>query len=809
MLVAVFLFAMSSAAQEAVSSLGIFDTTSAKMFGSDGQMLEAAPELVSGRVEVTREDDDFVYDLYLDAKRAGIFSVSTQKSGSWCFSCKARWVNWESTGDIIYVGVNITYSNKRSDTLFLATKYPFGYLVNAGWIDADGNYQNVWGTYGVEKTHIVSNPEDGIYLRVIRIAPLGLFISEYSLDGIDWFLLHETTIEMYQGVEYSIELGGGNETHAHARLSHVSLQPIHAIAQRFVNSKWDAPGEKIGAILRVQNLETEPVSATVREFIPVDWMVQGITGGGVFQNGVITWQNVLPPGFSFLGYTLQSSTNADKRITFKGAVDSIPVLGETEGRKDTFDFRITYYTTLLVVPFVLLLLHLSLYIFYPRYIENLYNSLFLVCIMAMNYFLFERAFPTQNFNSVSNWNYFFICLTGMSVFLLLFFYSLAYSKLPIRYWLFLVGCLSTLFLAEWFQQRSFYLSLFFICIALTGIETVRTLGVLMKSRKGGIWIIVVGASIFIFSLLYVIIGYIFNFPPLPDYLSRTALLLFLVSISIYLSYCYARTNKELSSLTVDLENRVEQRTHELEQANNKLQTANENLLELDKMKSAFVSQASHDLRTPLTAIKGSLDNLVMGIAGDLNEKQKKIMERATRSVDRLSNLVNDVLDLNRIESGRIVLEKSDFSLTESVKSIIQENLPVAEQKHIQIKLNIHDDSCMISADAGKIERVMGELIGNAIKYTPEKGTIDITLSQDEQQITFSVKDSGIGMTREECDKIWERFYRTNASKTFAKGSGLGLSIAKELVEMHGGEMTVVSEVGKGTTFMLKMHIARH
>ena len=101
-----------------------------------------------------------------------------------------------------------------------------------------------------------------------------------------------------------------------------------------------------------------------------------------------------------------------------------------------------------------------------------------------------------------------------------------------------------------------------------------------------------------------------------------------------------------------------------------------------------------------------------------------------------------------------------------------------------------------------MERVVGELVSNAIKYTTENGKVDVKLSHDEQQIKLTVKDSGIGMSNEECEKIWERFYRTNASKKFAKGSGLGLSIAKELVELHDGRLRVNSEQGKGTIFTL-------
>lgn len=267
---------------------------------------------------------------------------------------------------------------------------------------------------------------------------------------------------------------------------------------------------------------------------------------------------------------------------------------------------------------------------------------------------------------------------------------------------------------------------------------------------------------------------------------------------------YPSAISELKELNEDLERRVGQRTEELSQANQQLTQANAELQELDQMKTSFVSQASHDLRTPLTAIKGSLDNLSIGIAGELSEKQQKILKRAIRSVDRLTDLINDILDLNRIESGRVVLEKKDFPLRESVASLIQENKPAADQKSIQLKFEKPDDSCYVHADPGKIERVIGELIGNAVKYTQENGSVMVKMKNENNTVTLDVQDNGVGLTPAACEKIWERFYRVEETQHSAKGSGLGLSIVKEVVEMHGGTISVSSELGKGTTFTIRI-----
>ncbi len=282
---------------------------------------------------------------------------------------------------------------------------------------------------------------------------------------------------------------------------------------------------------------------------------------------------------------------------------------------------------------------------------------------------------------------------------------------------------------------------------------------------------------------------------LPWYKEPVVLLIIFFSSLLTIIFAAYAVNRHL---------RLQVANKSLNKFNTDLQEANAQLIQLDQMKTQFVSQASHDLRTPLTAIKGSLDNLLMGIAGALTEKQQKVMLRATTSVDRLTNLINDVLDLNRIETGRIVLEKSDIPFKALVENIVNENRPAAEQKNIQLTFNASDGDYTLNIDGSKIERVVGELVSNAIKYTPDNGNVDVVLSFSDNIVSLSVKDSGIGMTPEECGKIWERFYRTSASKNFAKGSGLGLSIAKELVELHDGTIELISVQGNGSTFTLSL-----
>lgn len=248
---------------------------------------------------------------------------------------------------------------------------------------------------------------------------------------------------------------------------------------------------------------------------------------------------------------------------------------------------------------------------------------------------------------------------------------------------------------------------------------------------------------------------------------------------------------------------------QMQEANAQLQLANQKLRDLDQMKTAFVSQASHDLRTPLTTIKSSLDILMRGVGGGLSEKQSNIVERAHRSVNRLNDLINDVLDLSRIESGRMILNKCVIPMRTLVEDLVHENRLVAKQRQITLDLQCGEGLFLVEADAGKMERVISEFIGNALKYTPEGGRVSVRLYQTEpSRIVIEIQDTGIGMSPEEIHRIYDRFYRIPRSADMARGTGLGLSIVKELVEMHGGQILVQSKLNEGTRFTILLPVAQ-
>jgi PAS domain S-box-containing protein len=226
------------------------------------------------------------------------------------------------------------------------------------------------------------------------------------------------------------------------------------------------------------------------------------------------------------------------------------------------------------------------------------------------------------------------------------------------------------------------------------------------------------------------------------------------------------------------------------------------LRELDKLKSDFVSNVSHELRTPLTAIKGSADNMLDGITGSLNEKQVRYLTRIKSNADRLTRLINDLLDLSRIEAGKIDLKPTNLSLVGLAQEVTENIRPVALAKLISLEVDSPDGIVTAWADRDKTTQVLMNLIGNAIKFTPSHGKVSVFIQRNgDKWAQVSVTDTGPGIPAEEAGKIFDKFYQiAQAEKQKTKGTGLGLAISKVLVEMHGGKIWAESGVGGGSTF---------
>lgn len=246
-----------------------------------------------------------------------------------------------------------------------------------------------------------------------------------------------------------------------------------------------------------------------------------------------------------------------------------------------------------------------------------------------------------------------------------------------------------------------------------------------------------------------------------------------------------------------------------------LQQLNIQLKKLDASKSEFVSIASHQLRTPLTAIKGYISMLMEGSYGELGAKQKKPMESVYNSNERLIRLVNDLLNISRIESGKIVMEWQKASMEEVIQGVVEELQIKSKEKRLKIVFEkLEPPLPLFNMDPGKIRNVLLNLLDNAIKYT-SKGSITIALHakpenkpQNMTSALITVQDTGQGMDTNEISHLFESFSRGSAGNTmWTEGSGLGLYIAKQFVLMHKGKIWAESDgTGKGSTFFVELPV---
>ena len=224
--------------------------------------------------------------------------------------------------------------------------------------------------------------------------------------------------------------------------------------------------------------------------------------------------------------------------------------------------------------------------------------------------------------------------------------------------------------------------------------------------------------------------------------------------------------------------------------------------EIDQMKSDFISLVSHELRTPLTSIIGFVSFILDGKTGTINEKQRDSLMRVHRQSKRLAALINDLLDISRIEAGRIEMKREPTSILEIAKQRFDEIKPQADEKSLQFSLIAPDSLPLTCGDGERIGQVLINLMGNAIKFTPEKGRVVLKLKSDGKIIHVEVIDNGFGVPVENRQKVFEKFYQHGDIHTRQEGgTGLGLSIAKSIVEVHGGRIWVDDgEGGRGSNF---------
>jgi signal transduction histidine kinase len=250
----------------------------------------------------------------------------------------------------------------------------------------------------------------------------------------------------------------------------------------------------------------------------------------------------------------------------------------------------------------------------------------------------------------------------------------------------------------------------------------------------------------------------------------------------------------------ELEQKVQERTRELAEANAQL-------LRLNKAKSDFVSMVSHELRTPLAAIKGYASLLASGQFGTLGKPQGERIEKIEKQADLLTRLINNLLDIARIESGRVTMERRVIPLEDFLSGVHDLVHPQMQAKRIRYSVD-RDGVTELLGDAQHLQRVFLNLLSNAIKYTPEDGTIRVALARDGGSILTSVSDTGCGIPAEDLPKLFQEFYRANdAINQQVRGTGLGLALVKRIVEAHQGRIWVRSEKGKGSTFFVSLPAA--
>ena len=233
-------------------------------------------------------------------------------------------------------------------------------------------------------------------------------------------------------------------------------------------------------------------------------------------------------------------------------------------------------------------------------------------------------------------------------------------------------------------------------------------------------------------------------------------------------------------------------------------TLQKTMEEIDKMKSEFVSNVTHELRTPLTAIKGAIDNMLDGLTGKFNDKQRRYLQKIQRNYNDLEYLINDILDISKIEAGKIDIQIGVFSLKEIIELCIDNLRNVAENKGIDIRYFLPEKLPKVKCDKDRVKQVIVNLINNAIKFTFQ-GEVKIEAESKDNYIQITVSDTGVGIPSEHIDKIFDKFYQIGAGNIPGiKGSGLGLAITKRLIELQGGKIWVESELNKGSRFIFTL-----
>jgi two-component system, NtrC family, sensor kinase len=267
-----------------------------------------------------------------------------------------------------------------------------------------------------------------------------------------------------------------------------------------------------------------------------------------------------------------------------------------------------------------------------------------------------------------------------------------------------------------------------------------------------------------------------------------------------------RMAASLQGSVQSLERRVEERTLELQQALAELSEKGRQLEVASEHKSEFLANMSHELRTPLNAIIGFSQVLRKRMFGEINAKQEEYLDDILSSGNHLLSLINDVLDLSKVEAGQVELEVATFSLREALdRGVVMVREP-AVKKGVRLSLELAPDVDLVDGDERRLRQVVYNLLSNAVKFTPGGGRIVVASARADREVQVSVTDTGPGIAPEDHERIFEEFQQTDVGVEQREGTGLGLALSKRLVELHGGRIWVESEPGHGSRFVFTIPI---
>lgn len=272
-----------------------------------------------------------------------------------------------------------------------------------------------------------------------------------------------------------------------------------------------------------------------------------------------------------------------------------------------------------------------------------------------------------------------------------------------------------------------------------------------------------------------------------------------------------RQNRDFVRILSELEEKreaLERLNQQLSASNTELNAANARLREIAELREEFLALTTHDLRSPLTVISGVISFFTSGRLGELSPEQKNMVGMMERNTQNLIELVNDLLDAAKLESGTLQLELTSTNISALIHEICEPLEPIANERGITLTQDVPAGLPPVRADRAKLRRVIVNLLSNALKFTPKGGRVVVRVEQPDSLLRISVADTGVGIAPEDIPLLFDKYEQARHRATRGeKGTGLGLYITRQLVELHGGEIHVESEVGRGSTFSFTVPVA--